>query len=64
LVQHILRPGDSYYFESTIPHRFRNIGEEQGRNHQRRIAADLLRALAPLRASAKHRSPKNGMPQT
>jgi len=27
---HTLRPGDSYYFASTIPHRFRNVGTEQG----------------------------------
>jgi transcriptional regulator with XRE-family HTH domain len=27
---HQLGPGDSYYFASTIPHRFRNIGTEQG----------------------------------
>lgn len=24
----VLGPGDSYYFESKIPHRFRNIGDE------------------------------------
>jgi len=24
---HILQPGDAYYFDSRIPHRFRNIGE-------------------------------------
>ncbi|MEO8186763.1 MAG: cupin domain-containing protein [Burkholderiaceae bacterium] len=28
--QHILHAGDSYYFASTTPHRFRNIGQEQG----------------------------------
>lgn len=27
---HILNEGDSYYFESTIPHRFRNIGDTEG----------------------------------
>ena len=27
---HTLAPGDSYYFASTIPHRFRNVGNEQG----------------------------------
>lgn len=26
---HILGPGDAYYFDSRIPHRFRNIGEEE-----------------------------------
>lgn len=25
----VLGPGDSYYFESRIPHRFRNLGEEE-----------------------------------
>ena len=25
----ILGPGDAYYFDSRIPHRFRNIGEEE-----------------------------------
>lgn len=25
-----LGPGDSYYFASTIPHRFRNVGSEEG----------------------------------
>lgn len=29
-VKHILEPGDSYYFASTIPHRFRNVGDEEG----------------------------------
>jgi mannose-6-phosphate isomerase-like protein (cupin superfamily) len=24
----ILGPGDSYYFESKLPHRFRNVGDE------------------------------------
>ena len=24
----ILGPGDAYYFESTEPHRFRNVGDE------------------------------------
>ena len=28
--RYTLRPGDSYYFDSTTPHRLRNIGEEQG----------------------------------
>ena len=28
--RHILKPGDSYYFDSTTPHRIRNIGEEEG----------------------------------
>ena len=28
--KHILGPGDSYYFASTIPHRFRNVGEIEG----------------------------------
>jgi transcriptional regulator with XRE-family HTH domain len=27
---HPLRPGDSYYFASTLPHRFRNVGMDQG----------------------------------
>ncbi len=26
---YVLEPGDAYYFDSRIPHRFRNIGEEQ-----------------------------------
>ncbi len=25
----VLGPGDGYYFESRVPHRFRNIGEEE-----------------------------------
>ncbi len=25
----ILGPGDAYYFKSTLPHRFRNIGREE-----------------------------------
>jgi transcriptional regulator with XRE-family HTH domain len=28
--QYTLGPGDSYYFASTIPHRFRNTGKEEG----------------------------------
>lgn len=28
--KHTLRAGDSYYFASTIPHRFRNIGDIEG----------------------------------
>jgi mannose-6-phosphate isomerase-like protein (cupin superfamily) len=24
----VLSPGDAYYFESRLPHRFRNIGDE------------------------------------
>jgi mannose-6-phosphate isomerase-like protein (cupin superfamily) len=24
----VLGPGDAYYFDSRLPHRFRNIGEE------------------------------------
>jgi len=27
--QYLLGPGDAYYFDSRIPHRFRNIGEEE-----------------------------------
>jgi transcriptional regulator with XRE-family HTH domain len=27
---YILRPGDAYYFDSRLPHRFRNIGDEVG----------------------------------
>lgn len=26
---YILRPGDAYYFDSRIPHRFRNLGDEE-----------------------------------
>ncbi|SDP40138.1 cupin domain-containing protein [Desulforhopalus singaporensis] len=26
---HVLEPGDAYYFDSRIPHRFRNVGEEE-----------------------------------
>lgn len=26
----VLTPGDGYYFESTIPHRFRNVGKQPG----------------------------------
>jgi mannose-6-phosphate isomerase-like protein (cupin superfamily) len=25
----ILGPGDAYYFKSTLPHRFRNLGREE-----------------------------------
>ena len=25
----VLEPGDAYYFDSRIPHRFRNIGKEE-----------------------------------
>lgn len=28
--QYALGPGDSYYFASTIPHRFRNVGKQEG----------------------------------
>jgi len=28
--KHVLHAGDSYYFASTIPHRFRNTGDEEG----------------------------------
>lgn len=28
--RYILKPGDSYYFDSTTPHRIRNIGNEEG----------------------------------
>jgi transcriptional regulator with XRE-family HTH domain len=27
--RHLLGPGDAYYFKSSEPHRFRNIGEEE-----------------------------------
>ncbi len=27
--RHLLRPGDAYYFNSSRPHRFRNIGTEE-----------------------------------
>jgi transcriptional regulator with XRE-family HTH domain len=27
--RHLLGPGDAYYFKSSQPHRFRNIGEEE-----------------------------------
>lgn len=36
--KHMLKPGDSYYFSSTIPHRFRNIGDEEG---------ELINAASP-----------------
>lgn len=26
---YVLKPGDAYYFDSRIPHRFRNIGKEE-----------------------------------
>lgn len=26
---HLLRPGDAYYFDSRLPHRFRNPGDEE-----------------------------------
>lgn len=29
-VTHLLKPGDSYYFPSTTPHRFRNVGDVEG----------------------------------
>jgi mannose-6-phosphate isomerase-like protein (cupin superfamily) len=25
----VLSPGDAYYFKSTLPHRFRNVGDEE-----------------------------------
>jgi mannose-6-phosphate isomerase-like protein (cupin superfamily) len=25
----VLGPGDAFYFESRIPHRFRNVGDEE-----------------------------------
>jgi transcriptional regulator with XRE-family HTH domain len=28
--RHVLGPGDAYYFKSSLPHRFRNIGTEEG----------------------------------
>lgn len=28
--RYILKAGDSYYFDSSTPHRLRNVGEEQG----------------------------------
>lgn len=34
----ILEPGDAYYFDSRIPHRFRNIGEEE---------AEIVSACSP-----------------
>jgi len=36
--KHVLKPGDSYYFSSTIPHRFRNIGDDEG---------ELINAASP-----------------
>lgn len=36
--KHVLKSGDSYYFSSIIPHRFRNIGEEEG---------ELINAASP-----------------
>ena len=38
--KHLLRPGDSYYFASTIPHRFRNVGEVEG---------EIINAASPPR---------------
>ena len=34
----VLEPGDAYYFDSRIPHRFRNIGEED---------AEIISACSP-----------------
>jgi transcriptional regulator with XRE-family HTH domain len=28
-VQRVLKPGDAYYFNSNMPHRFRNVGDEE-----------------------------------
>ena len=28
-VKRVLKPGDAYYFNSNIPHRFRNVGDEE-----------------------------------
>jgi len=35
---HVLEPGDAYYFDSRIPHRFRNIGEQD---------AEIVSACSP-----------------
>jgi mannose-6-phosphate isomerase-like protein (cupin superfamily) len=34
----VLGPGDAYYFDSRLPHRFRNVGEEE---------AEIVSACAP-----------------
>jgi mannose-6-phosphate isomerase-like protein (cupin superfamily) len=34
----VLGPGDAYYFDSRIPHRFRNIGEQD---------AEIVSACSP-----------------
>jgi mannose-6-phosphate isomerase-like protein (cupin superfamily) len=28
-VTRVLKPGDAYYFNSNIPHRFRNVGDKE-----------------------------------
>jgi mannose-6-phosphate isomerase-like protein (cupin superfamily) len=34
----VLGPGDAYYFNSRLPHRFRNVGEEE---------AEIVSACSP-----------------
>jgi len=34
----VLEPGDAYYFDSRIPHRFRNIGDDD---------AEIISACSP-----------------
>jgi mannose-6-phosphate isomerase-like protein (cupin superfamily) len=41
-VKRVLNPGDAYYFNSNIPHRFRNVGVEE---------CDLVSACTPPRSS-------------
>lgn len=41
----ILGPGEAYFFDSRLPHRFRNLGEED---------CEIISACAPPYISAKH----------
>ncbi len=36
--QRVLGPGDAYYFDSRVPHRFRNVGNE---------ACEIISACTP-----------------
>lgn len=38
----VLNPGDAYYFDSRLPHRFRNVGDGPAETRQRLHAAKLL----------------------
>ena len=44
----VLGPGEAYYFDSRLPHRFRNLGEEVCELVSACTPAELLSRVGPL----------------